>query len=390
MPLRVIVPLFAFNTLQREVSLRARPVEETALNFQLLKKLCETPGIPSREERMRKLVISELRPLCDSISVDPMGNVIATKRGKKSSDPSAKVPRVMIAAHMDEIGFIVKHIDDKGFIRLNPVGGFDPRVLVAQRVFVHGFKGKSLLGVLMPGTKPIHILPPEDANKSPKMDDLYVDVGLPADRVRAEIEIGDMVTMARSAELVGDMVVSKTLDNRVSVFVMIEALRAIGEHTCDILAVATTQEEVGLRGVTTAAYALQPDVGIALDTTLANDFPGPTEPDHVTKLGNGTAIKIMDSSLICHPKVVRHFRDLAEKYQIKHQLEILPRGGTDAGGIQRSRGGVPSFTLSIPSRYVHTVNEMSAITDIEATITLLVRYLEDAHTRTYGHEGEAQ
>src|SRR5205823_7266962 len=147
---------------------------------------------------------------------------------------------------------------------------------------------------------------------------------------------------------------------------MLEALKAVGNHNCDILAVATTQEEVGLRGAITAAYSLQPDIGIAIDVTLANDFPGPEQHEQITRLGSGAAIKIMDSSLLCHPKLVRHFRDVAENHGIKHQLEILPRGGTDAGGIQRSRGGVPSFTLSIPTRYVHTVNEMAAVADIEA------------------------
>jgi endoglucanase len=187
---------------------------------------------------------------------------------------------------------------------------------------------------------------------------------------------------------VGDAVVSKTLDNRVSVFVMIEALREVGAHRCEIQAVATTQEEVGLRGATTAAYALEPDVGIAVDITLANDFPGPSDHEQITRLGDGPAIKIMDSSLICHPKLVRHFRDVAERHGIKYQLEILTRGGTDAGGIQRSRGGVPSFTLSIPTRYVHTVNEMASAADIQGAIKLLARYLEDAHTRTYGYDGD--
>jgi endoglucanase len=214
-----------------------------------------------------------------------------------------------------------------------------------------------------------------------------VDVGLSGDRVKELVEVGDPVTLARTCERVGDNVTSKTLDNRVSVFVMLEALRALGEHQADVLAVATVQEEVGLRGATTAAYHLRPDIGLAVDVTLAGDIPGGAGQDQITQLGNGTAIKIMDGSLLCHPKLVRHFRDVAEKHDIKYQLEVLPRGGTDAGGIQRSRGGVPSFTLSVPCRYVHTVNETAAVADIEATINLLARYLEEAHTRSYSYDG---
>lgn len=355
-------------------------------NFDLLKRLCETPGISSREDRMRRLVVEELQPLTDSVEADVMGNLIGFKKGQTDG------PRVMIAAHMDEIGFIVKHIDDRGFLRLQPIGGWDPRVMVAQRVWVHGFSGKSLRGPLMPAAKPIHLLTAEDANKPPKIEEFYVDLGLPGDRVKALVEIGDMVTMDRTAERVGDTVVSKTLDNRLSVFVMIEAMRLLKSKSVksNLLAVATTQEEVGLRGAITAAYALQPDIGIALDVTLANDFPGPSEYEQITQLGNGCAIKISDSSLLCHPKMVRHFRDVAEAKGIKYQLEILARGGTDAGGIQRSRGGVPSFTLSIPTRYVHTVNEMAHIEDIQGAISLLAAYLEEAHTRSYGYADEVK
>ncbi len=358
------------------------------MNFDLLKRLCETPGVPSREEPIRALVLQEIRGLVDEVSVDAMGSVIGVKRGAAGSGSGGSGPRVMIAAHMDEIGFLVRHIDDEGFIRLQPVGGFDARVLVAQRVYVHGFAGERLLGALMPASKPTHLLTDEERKKQPTVDELFVDVGLPAERVKSLVEVGDPVTMARSAEIMGDYVVSKTLDNRVSVFVMLEALRALKNHDCDIYAVATTQEEVGLRGATTAAYALQPDIGLAIDVTLAGDLPGGNEHEKITRLGNGTAIKIMDSSLLCHPKLVRHFRDVAEKHDIPYQLEILPRGGTDAGGIQRTRGGVPSFTLSIPCRYVHTVNETAAVKDIEASITLLARYLEEAHTRRYGYDEE--
>jgi putative aminopeptidase FrvX len=346
-----------------------------ALNIPLLKKLAETPGIAGREERVRALVIEELRPLVDEVNVDRLGNVVAWKRGKKDR-------RVMLAAHMDEIGFLVKHIDDKGFIRLQSVGGFDARVLFAQRVLVHGYAGESLRGVLMPSSKPFHLLADEKP-AAPRLDDLFVDLGMPNEQVRQKVEVGDMVTMDRTLEVVGDTVISKSLDDRASVFVMIEALRAMQHHEVNILAVATVQEEVGLRGATTAAYHVQPDVSVALDTTLAVDIPGGNEQDSVTRLGNGTAIKLFDSSQISNPRLVRHFRDLAEKHNIKYQLEILPRGGTDGGAMQRTREGSYSITLSTPSRYVHTVNEMIHQADLEAGITLLARYLEDAHNGDY-------
>lgn len=354
------------------------------LNFDLLKRLCETPGVSGREEQMRKLVVSELRPLTDTIESDNMGNVIAVKDG------SGEGPKVMIAAHIDEIGFLVKFIDDNGFLRLLPVGGWDPRAMMAQRVLVHGFAGKTLRGALMPGVKPTHLLTADEVGKPLKVENFFVDLGMPVDAVKEQVEVGDQVTMDRTAERVGNTIMSKTLDNRLSVFVMIEALRKLKEThvNADIVAVATTQEEVGLRGATTAAYALQPDIGIALDVTLAVDIPGGVESERVTQLGKGAAIKIFDSSLLCHPKLVRHFRDVAEAKGIPYQLEILPRGGTDAGGIQRSRGGVPSFTLSVPTRYIHTVNEMAHLSDIQAAIDLLAAFLEEAHTRQYGYQDE--
>ena len=350
-------------------------------NFDLLRRLCETPGVSSREEQVRDLVIAELRPLTDEITVDALGNVTATKRGTGKEGKGG--PRVMLAAHTDEIGFLVKFVDDKGFLRVQPVGGWDPRTMVAQRVHVHGFGGQTFLGTLMPAAKPIHLLTPEELSKPPKIEEFFIDLGLPAETVKASVELGDMVTMARTTERVGDMVVSKSLDDRLSVFVMIEALRAVGPHEAEIIAVATSQEEVGLRGATTAAYAVSPDIGIALDVTLANDYAGTMDFEQITKLGGGCALKIMDGSSISHPPLVRHFRDLAEKHGIAYQMEILPRGGTDAGVIQRSRGGVPSFTLSIPTRYIHTVNEMAHVADIEAATALLARYLEDAHTGAY-------
>jgi endoglucanase len=276
---------------------------------------------------------------------------------------------------MDEIGFLVKHIDEKGFIRIQPVGGFDPRVLTAQRVFIHRRTGDPLPGVLQPGTKPIHLLQPGDG-KELKLDDLFVDTGASAESVRSTVSIGDMITLNRPTTLMGNTVVSKALDDRLGLYVMIEAVRAATSGTAEVIAVATTQEEVGLRGAQTAAFDLQPDIAIALDVTLAADIPGTPTESSVTLLGKGAAIKVFDSSQLPHPAIVDTLRTIAEQEDIPHQLEVLPRGGTDAGAIQRSRGGVYTGTISIPCRYVHTVNEMAHVDDVEACVTLLARFIE--------------
>lgn len=346
------------------------------MRLDLLKQLCEAAGIPGYEDRIRALVIPELEAVCDEVSVDALGNVIGLKRGG-GAGPRRKV---MLAAHMDEIGFMVKHISDDGFLRLQPLGGFDPRALFQQRVSVHARDGRVYRGVLAPAAKPAHLLTPAESGKAPQLAELYVDLALPGEKVKAAVEVGDMVTLDRTTEEIGDCVIGKAMDDRLSVFIMIEALRALRSTDCDIYAVATTQEEVGLRGATTSAYAIDPDISIALDVTLAMDLPGAAGEDQVTKLGAGTAIKLMDSSLICHPKLVRAFRDTAEAEQIPYQLEILSRGGTDAGAMQRVRGGSAAFTLSTPTRYVHTVNEMVHKTDVQAGIDLLARVLERAHT----------
>jgi len=346
------------------------------INYDLLKSLCETPGVSGHEDAMRALVTRELEPLTDTLAVDTLGSIIATKHGSGG-------PRIMLAAHMDEIGFLVKFIDDRGFLRLHPVGGWDARTMVAQRVHVQGYAGETLLGTLMPAAKPIHQLTPEERSKPAKMEEFFVDVGLPGPRVKELVEIGDPVTMARTTERIGDSIVSKSLDDRLCLFVMIEALRLVGPHQAEIIAVATVQEEVGVRGALTAAQALKPDVGVALDVTLANDFPGPAEHEYVSKLGDGPAINIMDSMSISNPKMVKHLRRVADQNSIKYQLDMLAGGGTDAAAIQKVHAGVPVVTLSLPTRYIHTVNEMANVADIEATITLLARYLEDAHTGQY-------
>jgi putative aminopeptidase FrvX len=336
--------------------------------MELLRELCETPGISGREERLRAIVRRELEPLSDEVKVDSLGNVIFERRGRGSR-------RLMIAAHLDEIGFYVTHIDSRGFLRLAPVGGHDPRNMVAQRVLVSG--RRDLPGVLFPGAKPPHLQEADERDKAPKLGAFFVDVGLPVEQVREQVPIGSMVTIAREFCEIGENVCCKAMDNRLSVYIMIEAIRRAGPSAFDIYAVATTQEEVGLRGAAVVSYEIQPDVAVALDVTIAADLPEMSEPEYVTRLGGGTAIKLMDSSSISSPPLVAFLQALAERRGIPYQLEILPRGGTDAGAMQRARAGAPAVTISTPTRYIHTSVEMASTADIEASIALLAAFIEE-------------
>lgn len=345
------------------------------LNTELLRRLVEARGVPGREEAIREIVREELSPHVDETTTDALGNVVFFRKGSGNK-------KLMIAAHMDEIGFLVKFVDDKGFIRLQPLGGFDPRQMFAQRVNITT-RTAVIPGVLTYGNKPIHMLTDAERKEPPKIDSFFVDIGLTAEQVKGKVQIGDMVTMDRKMEKCGDNYVCKCMDDRAGVYIMIEAVKKASRHDVSLYAVATVQEEVGLRGAVTSAFTIQPDIGVALDVTLANDFPGPSEQDSVSKLGHGAAIKIMDSSLICNYKLVDHFRHIAEERGIPHQMEILPAGGTDAGAVQRSRGGAPSITLSLPTRYIHTVNEMINEKDLEACVDLLAGYIEEAHKGDY-------
>ena len=341
----------------------------------LFKKLCETPGISGFEERIQKVIKEELEKITDEVTIDKLGNVIGIKKAKKlSGKPAPK--KVMIAAHMDEIGFMVSFIDKEGFIRFVPVGGFDPKTLVAQRVVVHGTK--DIGGVI--GSKPIHILSEEERKKPTKIKDLFIDVGLKKDEVSKIVKAGDFVTLDRNFKELNDKIITaKAFDDRVGVYVMIETLKRIKDCYVDIYAVATVQEEVGLRGAIVSSFSVEPDVGIALDVTIASDIPGTKEEEVATTLGEGTAISLMDSHTISNKKLVDFLRKIAEENKIKYQTDILLGGGTDAGAIQRSKSGVPACTLSIPTRYVHSVVEMCHKEDIENSIKLMSKFLENAH-----------
>ena len=353
------------------------------MNIKLFRELTEAHGVASQEDQVRSIVIRELKGLCD-ISVDTMGSVIAY-RGATTG--VAKAKKLMLAAHMDEIGFVVSHVSDKGFLRIVPLGGWDPRMMAAQRVVVRTASGDKN-GVLMPGVKPKHLLTPEEAGKALKIEDFFVDLGMDGETAKATVQLGDQVTMDRKMHTMGDLITNKAMDDRAAVFVMIEAVKKAASHGVDLYAVATVQEEIGLRGAVAAGSAIKPDICVAIDITLANDIPGIPDEIAITRLGQGTAIKFMDSSLVCNPKVFRHFVALAVAKKIAHQIEVLPLGGTDAGGVQRQNGGTPSFTLSIPTRYVHTVNETVHKGDVSASIDLLAAYIEDAHNGDYEHSAK--
>ena len=335
----------------------------------LLKELTEAFAPPGFEDEIRDICRRELEPLVDSLEVDAMGNLIALKKG--SLDGERK--KIMLAGHMDEIGFLVRFIDDNGFLRLNPAGGFDPKTLIAKRVIVRG-KTKKLTGLI--GTKPVHIMKDEEKAKMPTLDDLFVDLGLPVDDVKAEVEVGTPVTLWQRFESWGEVATSKAMDNRVSMWTIIRALQRAKDIRHDVYAVMTAQEEIGIRGATVAAYGVNPDIGIAVDVTLACDVPGVDKKDYITTLGDGVAIKVMDSASISHPGLVKRLRALADENEIPYQLEILPRGGTDARGMQMAREGKPAATLSVPTRYVHSVVETLNVKDLEASADLLARYLE--------------
>lgn len=342
------------------------------MNIELLSKICTTPGAPGFEQKVRELVIAEITPLVDEVEIDNMGNVYAIKRGRERKS-------AMIGAHMDEIGFIVTHIDDNGFIRFHTLGGFDPKTLTAQRVIIHG--KEDVIGVM--ASKPIHVMTPEERNKVAKIQDYFIDTGLSKEEVEKVITIGDPITREREFIEMGNCVNSKSLDNRLAVFILIETLKNLKDKEVpyDIYGVFTVQEEVGIRGANVSSLKISPDFGFGLDTTIAFDLPGAAAHEKITELGKGTAIKVMDASTICDYRMVAFMKETANKHKIDWQPEILTAGGTDTAGIQRmAKGGSIAGAVSIPTRHLHQVIEMAHKDDIQGSIDLLTACLEELDT----------
>lgn len=336
-------------------------------DFDLLAELTETSGVPGYEDRVRSIVRREMETFADEVRTDAMGNVIATVEGSVDDDYS-----VAVAAHMDEIGFMVRNVTDEGFVELDALGGWDARVMRAQRVTVHGEEG-DLPGVI--GSPPPHTQDEEDREEPPEVEDMFVDLGLDGEDAEELVSVGDVVTMAQRTKLVGENVTGKALDDRVCVSAMLEAAKRL-DPDVTVHFVATVQEEAGLRGAEASSVDVDADLAIALDVTIANDLPGEKEGKYVTSLGDGAAIKLKDGSVITTPKVHKRLRTVAEDRDIPFQLEVLPAGGTDTAKFQTASGARPVGALSIPTRYLHTVTESAHTADIDATIDLLGAFLE--------------
>jgi len=373
--------------------------------FEFLRRLTEAAGVPGREERIRDMILEETTGLWDETQVDALGNLICLKRATRSAAPRSarpakaaedrRPPRVMLACHMDEIGFYVRYIDEDGRLRVQNVGGFDPRNLFARKVLVQG--RRDLLGVMNPTGKPVHLATDEEKKKVPTIQELFVDLFLPRKEVEKLVAVGDPVTLVQQTDMIGSAICGKSLDNRIALWVGINAVRrafaadsaaakagkrgsarrpaARGGSRYDVYFVACVQEEVGVRGATTAAYAINPDIGLAIDTTLCCDTPGINKDEVVTQFGGGVALKVLDSLSISHRGLLDEFQALARSRRIRHQLEVLPRGGTDASAVQRTRAGTRALTISVPTRYIHTVTEAVHKDDALAAVDLIAAWL---------------
>jgi endoglucanase len=324
----------------------------------LIKKLVETYGPSGSEDQIREVVRQEVRSLADYVTVDALGNLIAVVRKKTKSGK-----KVMLAAHLDEVGCMVTHIDAQGFARFQPVGGLNPLACIGSRVrFADGRLGA--IGVEARR---------DDLHKIPPASEMFIDVGA---RSAAEcpLRVGDTAGFWRPMEKAGDRLIAKSLDDRIGVAILIETLRTLGRTPHEVAFVFTVQEEVGTRGAGPAAYGLDVDVGLAVDVTRAGDTPN--GPRMEVRLGGGPAIKVRDALMLADPRVRALLEARGREAGLSLQYEVLEGGSTDAAAMQLARGGVPAGCVSVPTRYIHTPSEMVDYGDVQGCVALLARFLQ--------------
>ncbi len=326
----------------------------------LIQKLVETTGPSGYESQIRDVIRAEIEPYSDENRVDALGNLIASK-----GQVGVGGRKIMLTAHMDEIGVIANYVDEKGFVRFTPIGGVSRQTCIGGRVrFLNGAAGVIGVEAL------------EDRNKLPTFDQLFIDVGATS-RENCPVRIGDIAAFDRPFNDLGERLVSKAMDDRIGVAVLIETLRRISEgnnpisHQCFF--VFSVQEEVGLRGATTAAFGLDPDIGIAMDVTASGDTPKGIKME--VALGHGPAIKVRDSGMLSDRRIVDWMERAAKEAQLPYQMEVLEAGTTDARAMQLTRAGIPAGAISIPCRYIHAPSEMVDFNDVENAVRLAVELL---------------
>ncbi len=338
----------------------------------ILQQLSEAYGPSGDEGPVRELIAEEVRPHVEVLKVDSMGNLIAAK-GLASSRPP-----VMVCAHMDEVALMVSWIEENGLLRFKKVGGIDDRILLSRAVKV-GRKG--VHGVI--GAKPIHLQRPAERKSVVQSTDMFIDIGA-TDRSEAEkvVEPGDYALFDTRFEVTGDgMLKGKALDDRVGCAILCEVLK--GDYSFPLYAVFTVQEELGLRGATVAAYSISPALGLVLEGTTCADIPGTEEPRWATRLGGGPALSVMDRASIANKDMLRRLREVAEREKIPYQFRRTTASGNDAGPVSLTREGVPTATVSVPCRYIHSAASMASRSDFENTVNLVSAFLADLSQRGY-------
>lgn len=334
---------------------------DAKLDFSILKTLTELPGVSGRETAVREYLKNLLKDSADEIRTDALGNLIVFKKGSSNKN-------LLFCAHMDEVGLMIHFVDERGFLRFVTVGGIDPRTLLAQRVRVQT-KSDALLGII--DTKPAHITTEADRGKALGVKELFIDLGLSAEEAKKRVEPGDWAVLDRSYEEFGDGKISaKALDNRAGVFVLAEVVRALKNPFYNVYAVFTVQEEVGLRGATTAAYGVNADVSLCLDTTGAADIPGCAPQDYICSLGGGVGLTALDARTITPENLFNELKQICDTHNIRRQVRVAPRGGNDAGAVHLSKTGVPTCGLSVPTRNIHSNVEIVSKQDLENTFRL--------------------
>lgn len=335
------------------------------MNLDLLKKLCEAPGLPGHEEPVKKLIREIFSEFTDDIKEDALGNIIAHVGGKG--------PRLVIDAHLDEVGFMVNHIDGRGFLHVIPLGGMDPRVFYAQRIVVWGMK--PLVGAV--AAIPPHISRNTNNKEVPEIEDCIVDLGLSGDKVKDLIRVGDVASFYYPFEETEDAVISKAIDDRVGLFVMIEALRRKPQVSCDLYLTATVQEEVGLRGANVIVPAIEPDFAIAIEGTVAMDVPGISEHRTLANTGKGPEVRLSDRFLVAHRPFSDFIMKTAELKQIPYQVTVKKAGSTNATAMQVTGIGTRAASVSVPVRYLHSPSCLAYKSDIGHTIDLIHAVIEN-------------